>query len=78
MALAKANRLLKHKTPRNRKISFQLFRYVKIRKIVLSVLEEYFSRTNPLRNGEKQLFISYYKPHTAVSKSTISRGNKKV
>ena len=41
-------------------------------------LKEYLSRTRDLRNGESQLFVSYTKPHKAVSRSTISRWTKQV
>ncbi|XP_071504200.1 uncharacterized protein [Diadema antillarum] len=42
---------------------------------VLSVLKEYLSRTEPLRqvHGVKKLFISTRKPHKEVTTSTLSR-----
>ena len=40
---------------------------------VIRVLKEYLKRTSLLRNQESRLFISYMKPHKAVTKSTISR-----
>ena len=36
-------------------------------------LKEYLLRTKSLRKEEKQLFISYQKPHKAISRDTISR-----
>lgn len=45
---------------------------------VVYTLSEYLERTNNLRNGEKKLFISYCKPHRAISPDTISRWIKKV
>lgn len=44
----------------------------------LTALKEYLARTQGLRNGEKYLFISYVKPHRAVSRDTISRWAKSV
>ena len=38
----------------------------------LAALNEYLDRTQGLRNGEQCLFISYVKPHQAVSRDTIS------
>lgn len=40
---------------------------------VVNNFKEYLRRTMSKRNGEKQLFISFYKAHKAVSKDTISR-----
>lgn len=44
----------------------------------LSTLKEYIQKTNPLRTGEKQLFLSFVRPHKAVSRDTISRWTKEV
>ena len=44
----------------------------------LTALQEYLDRTQGLRNGEQCLFISYVKPHRAVSRDTISRWAKSV
>lgn len=44
----------------------------------LSTLKEYIQKTKPLRNSEKQLFISFVQPHKAVSRDTISRWTKDV
>ncbi|PFX15226.1 hypothetical protein AWC38_SpisGene20562 [Stylophora pistillata] len=45
---------------------------------VASTLEEYLSRTQDLRDGENQLFISVIRPYKKVSKETISRCIKEV
>ena len=44
----------------------------------LSTLKEYIQKTKPLRNTEKRLFISFIRPHKAVSRDTISRWTKDV
>ena len=44
----------------------------------LTALQEYLDRTQGHRNGEQCLFISYVKPHRAVSRDTISRWAKSV
>ena len=40
---------------------------------VYSYLTEYLKQTQPLRGAETQLFISFTKPHKAISKETLSR-----
>lgn len=45
---------------------------------VVTTLKEYISRTEPLRGSESQLFVSYTKPHKAVSRDTIGRWVKTV
>ena len=45
---------------------------------VFTTLKEYISRTEHLRGSESQLFVSYSKPHKAVSRDTISRWVKTV
>lgn len=40
---------------------------------VITVLREYISRTSQLRGSETQLFVSYNRPHKAISENTISR-----
>lgn len=45
---------------------------------VASTLKEYLSRTQDLRDGENQLFISVIRPYKKVSKETISRCIKEV
>ena len=44
----------------------------------LMALKEYLDRTQGLQNGEQCLFISYVKPHGAISRDTISRWMKSV
>jgi hypothetical protein len=41
-------------------------------------LKEYLNQTQGLRGDEDKLFISYQKPHKAVSRDTISRWAKEV
>ena len=45
---------------------------------VVHTLREYIKRTECLRKDRESLFISYLKPHTAVTSSTISRWLKTV
>ena len=40
---------------------------------VVEVLHEYVARTSPLRGTAQTMFISYRKPHKAVSRDTLSR-----
>ena len=40
---------------------------------VYSYLMEYLKRTQPLRGKETQLFLSFTRPHRAISKETLSR-----
>ena len=44
----------------------------------LLTLREYLNQTQGLRGNEEKLFISYQKPHKAVSRDTISRWAKAV
>ena len=37
------------------------------------VYNEYIKRTEPLRENNTKLFISFVKPHNSVSKDTLSR-----
>ena len=39
----------------------------------MSTLRAYLERTGPLRGGESRLFVSFIKPHKAVTSSTIAR-----
>ena len=45
---------------------------------VLKTLKDYISRTSPLRGDEERLFISYKRPHTAISTDTIARWAKEM
>lgn len=52
----------------------QLMAYPADRRLcVVFVLKEYLDRTKGVRNGQTPLFLSFVKPHKAVTKSTISR-----
>ena len=42
----------------------------------LTALKAYIQRTEPLRNTETKLFISFIQPHKGVSRDTISRWTK--
>ena len=42
----------------------------------LSCLKAYINKTKALRNNETKLFISYVRPHKAVSRDTVSRWTK--
>ena len=44
----------------------------------LTVLKAYIKKTEPLRNTETKLFISFIQPHKGVSRDTISRWTKNV
>ena len=73
------NSLIKQSTVRNRKFSIHLKAYKADPSIcVFEALKVYIERTKNLRQDTKQLFISFHKPHHAVSKQTISRWIKKV
>ena len=45
---------------------------------IVECLQEYVTRTKPLRGEETQLLISFVKPHKAVAKDTIGRWVKSV
>ena len=42
----------------------------------LTCLKAYINKTKALRNNETKLFISYVRPHKAVSRDTVSRWTK--
>ena len=42
----------------------------------LTCLRAYINKTKALRNNETKLFISYVRPHKAVSRDTVSRWTK--
>ena len=44
----------------------------------MKCIQEYITRTKPLRKDETQLLISFVKPHKAVSKDTIGRWTESV
>ena len=70
--------LLKQTTVRNRKFSMKLKAYHDRSLCAVSALRCYLERTKTIRKNEKQLFISFLKPHKKVAKATISRWLKKV
>ena len=73
------NSLLKQTNIRSKSFSLHLKLYKEDPDLcTYTALKKYIERTKDLRNGEKQLFISFQKPHKAVSKSTISRWLKVV
>lgn len=45
---------------------------------VVTLLKEYLGRTTSLRGKHSQLFISYVKPYSPVSRDTISRWEKTI
>ena len=68
------NDLLKQSRPGHVGLKVELKGYPPDRRLcVKTVLDEYLQRTFFLRKDEKKLFISYRKPHDAVTKDTIAR-----
>ena len=45
---------------------------------IVKCIQEYITRTKPLRRDKTQLLVSFVKPHKAVSKDTIGRWTKSV
>ena len=65
--------LLKQSRPGKHQAELSLKAYAPDRRLcIVTVLQEYLRRTREIRK-HSQLFISFIQPHTAVSKSTISR-----
>ena len=65
--------LLKQSRPGKHQAELSLKAYAPDRRLcIVTVLQEYLTRTREIRK-HSQLFISFIQPHTAVSKSTISR-----
>ena len=50
----------------------------KKKKCVVNCLKEYITKTEDIRNGNDQLFLSYVKPHGPASKDIVSRWMKSV
>ncbi|XP_053398289.1 uncharacterized protein LOC123561770 [Mercenaria mercenaria] len=69
---------LKQSKPGRRVPNVMLKSYPDASLCVVNTLSEYIKRTEPLRNNEQSLFISYLKPHAAVTSSTISRWLKTI
>ena len=72
------SKLLKQTRPGSPKPTVTLTAFRDSRLRVVTTLEEYISRTESLRGSESQLFVSYSKPHKALSRDTISRWVKTV
>ena len=72
------SRLLKQTRPGSPNPTVTLTAFRDSRLCVVTTLKEYISRTESLRGSESQLFVSYSKPHKAVSRDTISRWVKTV
>lgn len=51
---------------------------LRIPKSVVKTLSHYLERTQSFRDQENKLFLTYQKPHHAVSASTISRWIKSI
>lgn len=72
-------KLLKQSRPGNVGFSVTVEAYPPDRRLcVVKYIKEYLGRTSTLRGNEKQLFISYKKPHKCVSSQTIARWLKDV
>ena len=71
--------LLKQSRPGSEYSRLHLKAYPPDRRLcVYMVLKEYLKRTKLLRQSTEKLFISYVKPHKAVSRDTISQWIKVV
>ena len=68
---------IKTSTPRNPHTRIDIAAYEPDSTICpLTCLKAYINKTKPLRNNESKLFISYVRPHKAVSRDTVSRWTK--
>ena len=66
--------LLKHSRPGHHQHKIELPTFTDdIALCIVHHIYKYLIRTEPLRGECKQLFVSFIKPHKAVSKCTISR-----
>ena len=70
-------KMLKHTTVRKPSFSINLKRYIDSDLCVINALELYLKQTETIRKS-RNLFISFQRPHGAVSVSTISRWIKNV
>lgn len=71
--------IIKHSRPGHHLNEIELPAYPHNKDLcIVTVLNEYLSRTHDVRQNKTQLFISYIKPYKTVSKSTISRWIKTV
>ena len=72
-------KLIKQSRPGNVGFSVTMEAYPPDRRLcVVRYIKEYLERTSTLRGNEKQLFISYKKPHKCVSSQTIARWLKEI
>ena len=70
--------LLKQSRPGNVGSTTKIKAYPPDRRLCpVTYVREYLKRTNKLRGNEKQLFISYKKPHHKVTTQTIARWLKR-
>ena len=67
------NRPLKHEKAGKSRRPLKIFASQDRDICVLTTLKDYLRRTQSLRKGQSQLFISYVKPHKAVTCDTIRR-----
>ncbi len=71
--------VLKQSRPGSTGYTMKLHAYPAERRLcVVTYLKHYLQQTKPLRAGEKALFLSFKRPHKAVSRDTISRWLKLV
>ena len=68
------NSLLKQSKPGKHIAPIELIAFPDNKKLcVVDTIKAYLHKTENLRNGEKQLFISFAKPYKAISKDSLSR-----
>ena len=65
--------LIKQSKPVNNKLVINLKPFENKSICIVECLKEYIERTWTLRKEETQMFISFHKPHEAVSRDTISK-----
>jgi integrase len=71
--------VLKHTKAGKHQAPLELCAYPNDKRIcVLEYLQEYIKRTATLRGDEKQLLVSFVKPHKAVTKDSIARWVKSI
>jgi integrase len=71
--------VLKHTKAGKHQVPLELHSYPKDKRVcVLEYLKEYIKRTTVLRGEQSKLFVSFVKPHKAVTKDTIARWVKSI
>ena len=71
--------IVKQTRPGNHLSEIELPAYLHDKRLcIVSILNDYLSKTKDVRGKTTQLFISYTRPFKAVSKSTIARWVKSV